>query len=82
VTTRQTYRANGVRDTTGVLHEVDTIIEATGFAFRHLDTPDPRPRWPPFADAAHASNRSGRHARLPQFFLLLGPNSAQATRPR
>jgi cation diffusion facilitator CzcD-associated flavoprotein CzcO len=71
----------GIRDATGTLHEVDTIIEATGFR--------------PF-DIAEYVNIRGRDGRLlqdvwqdhiesfrtmmvpgfPNFFMLLGPNSA------
>ncbi len=73
--------AGGIRDRDGVLHEVDTIIEATGFR--------------PFAisDYVDIQGREGVHLRdlwsekvesyrtmmapgFPNFFMLLGPNSA------
>ncbi len=73
--------ASGVRDASGHLHEVDTIIEATGFK--------------PFdiTDYVNISGRDGHRLRdvwsnhvesfrtvmvpgFPNFFMLLGPNSA------
>ncbi len=73
--------ANGIRDDDGNLHEVDTIIEATGF--RPFD----------ITDYVSIKGRDGRSLRdvwadrietfrtlmvpgFPNFFLLLGPNSA------
>ncbi len=73
--------ASGVRDANGTLHEVDTIIEATGF--RPFD----------ITDYVEIVGREGRKLRdvwadrvetfrtmmipgFPNFFLLLGPNSA------
>lgn len=72
---------DGIRDATGRLHEVDTIIEATGF--RPFD----------ITDYVNISGRDGRRLRevwadhvesfrtlmvpgFPNFFMLLGPNSA------
>jgi cation diffusion facilitator CzcD-associated flavoprotein CzcO len=72
---------DGIRDATGKLHEVDTIIEATGF--RPFD----------ITDYVDISGRDGRSLRdvwadhvesfrtlmvpgFPNFFMLLGPNSA------
>ncbi len=72
---------DGVRDATGTLHRVDTIIEATGF--RPFDITD-------YVDIV---GRNGRRLRdvwaehvesfrtvmvpgFPNFFMLLGPNSA------
>jgi cation diffusion facilitator CzcD-associated flavoprotein CzcO len=71
----------GIRDASGQLHEVDTIIEATGF--RPFD----------ITDYVRIEGRDGRRLRdvwadrvetfrtmmvpgFPNFFLLLGPNSA------
>lgn len=71
----------GIRDATGALHEVDTIVEATGF--RPFD----------ITDYVNIEGRDGRRLRdvwkdkietlrtmmvpgFPNFFLLLGPNSA------
>ena len=73
--------AGGIRDASGKLHEVDTIIEATGF--RPFD----------ISDYVNIEGRDGRKLRdvwservetfrtmmipgFPNFFLLLGPNSA------
>ena len=72
---------NGIRDATGKLHAVDTIIEATGF--RPFD----------ITDYVNITGRDGRRLRdvwadqvesfrtlmvpgFPNFFMLLGPNSA------
>jgi cation diffusion facilitator CzcD-associated flavoprotein CzcO len=71
----------GVRDAKGVLHEVDVIIEATGF--RPFDISD-------YVNIAGVEGRQLRDAwanrvetlrtmmvpGFPNFFLLLGPNSA------
>jgi cation diffusion facilitator CzcD-associated flavoprotein CzcO len=73
--------ANGIRDTAGVLHETDVLIEATGFK--------------PFDITAYVDviGRNGRRLRdvwkegilsfrtmmvpgFPNFFMMLGPNSA------
>ena len=73
--------AAGIRDATGKLHEVDVIIEATGF--RPFD----------ISDYVGVEGRDGRKLRevwskrvetfrtmmvpgFPNFFMLLGPNSA------
>lgn len=73
--------AGGIRDAAGVLHEVDTLIEATGF--RPFD----------ITEYVEIEGREGRRLRdvwskrietfrtmmvpgFPNFFLLLGPNSA------
>jgi cation diffusion facilitator CzcD-associated flavoprotein CzcO len=72
---------NGIRDAAGKLHEVDTIIEATGF--RPFDITDYvnisgidglrlRDAW---ADKVE-SYRTVMVPRFPNFFFLLGPNSA------
>jgi cation diffusion facilitator CzcD-associated flavoprotein CzcO len=70
----------GIRDATGRLHEVDTIVEATGF--RPMD----------ITEYVNVEGRDGRRLRdvwkneietlrtimipgFPNFFLLLGPNS-------
>jgi cation diffusion facilitator CzcD-associated flavoprotein CzcO len=81
VDTIAAVEADGIRDASGRLHEVDTIIEATGFS--------------PFdiSDYVNIEGRDGRMLRdvwkervetfrtmmvpgFPNFFLLLGPNSA------
>lgn len=73
--------ANGIRDASGKLHEVDTIVEATGF--RPFD----------ITEYVHIAGRDGRQLQdvwaehvtsfrtlmipgFPNFFMLLGPNSA------
>ena len=73
--------AGGIRDAAGVLHEVDTIIEATGF--RPFDITDYvnisgtggirlRDVW-----SEHVTSfRTVMVPGFPNFFLLLGPNSA------
>src|SRR5262245_26119846 len=73
--------ANGVRDASGVLHEVDTIIEATGFKpFDITDYVEIRGRDGHRLRDAFArrveSFRSVMVPGFPNFFLLLGPNSA------
>lgn len=72
---------NGIRDAAGTLHEMDTIIEATGF--RPFD----------IAEYVNIQGRDGRRLQevwkdhiqsfrtmmvpgFPNFFMLLGPNSA------
>lgn len=72
---------NGIRDASGTLHEVDVIVEATGF--RPFD----------ITDYVSIVGKAGRRLRdawserietlrtmmipaFPNFFLLLGPNSA------
>jgi cation diffusion facilitator CzcD-associated flavoprotein CzcO len=73
--------ADGVRDATGALHRVDTIIEATGFKpFDITDYVDIRGRdgrslRQAFADRIE-SFRTVMVPDFPNFFLLLGPNSA------
>jgi cation diffusion facilitator CzcD-associated flavoprotein CzcO len=73
--------ADGVRDATGALHRVDTIIEATGFKpFDITDYVDIRGRdgrslRQAFADRVE-SFRTVMVPDFPNFFLLLGPNSA------
>jgi cation diffusion facilitator CzcD-associated flavoprotein CzcO len=73
--------ANGIRDATGTLHAVDTIIEATGFKpFDITDYVDIRGRdGRRLRDAFAARVESFRSVMVPgfpNFFLLLGPNSA------
>ncbi|MCH7866557.1 MAG: NAD(P)/FAD-dependent oxidoreductase [Myxococcales bacterium] len=80
VDTIASVEAGGIRDASGKLHEVDTIIEATGF--RPFD----------ISDYVNIEGRDGRRLRdvwgerietfrtmmipgFPNFFLLLGPNS-------
>ena len=73
--------ANGIRDTTGRLHEVDTVIEATGFRpfditeYVNIRGRDGRELRDAFA-ARVESFRSVMVPGFPNFFLLLGPNSA------
>jgi cation diffusion facilitator CzcD-associated flavoprotein CzcO len=73
--------SGGIRDTTGKLHEVDTIIEATGF--RPFDITDyvsiTGARGVRLRDAWSERVNSFRTIMVPgfpNFFLLLGPNSA------
>jgi cation diffusion facilitator CzcD-associated flavoprotein CzcO len=72
---------NGVRDANGDLHEVDAIIEATGFRpFDITDYVDIRGRegrrlkdvWADKIETLRTMMIPG----FPNFFLLLGPNSA------
>ena len=73
--------ANGVRDKDGVLHEVDTLIEATGF--RPFDITDYvnivgrdgkslQDAWSNKVSALRTMMVPG----FPNFFMMLGPNSA------
>lgn len=73
--------ANGIRDANGTLHEVDTIIEATGFKpFDIHDYVDIRGRegirlqdqWRDRVESYRTLMAPG----FPNFFMLLGPNSA------
>jgi cation diffusion facilitator CzcD-associated flavoprotein CzcO len=73
--------SNGIRDAAGRLHEVDTIIEATGFkpfditdyvSIRGRDGRQLKDIW---ADRVE-SFRTLMVPGFPNFFLLLGPNSA------
>jgi cation diffusion facilitator CzcD-associated flavoprotein CzcO len=73
--------SDGIRDATGTLHRVDTIIEATGFKpFDITDYVDIRGRdGRTLRDAFAARVESFRSVMVPgfpNFFLLLGPNSA------
>jgi len=72
---------NGIRDATGALHEVDTIIEATGFRpFDIAEYVDIRGRggrrlqdvWSERIESLRTMMVPG----FPNFFMLLGPNSA------
>lgn len=72
---------DGIRDATGRLHAVDTIIEATGFKpFDIADYVDIRGReGQRLRDAFAARVESYRTLMVPgfpNFFMLLGPNSA------
>lgn len=73
--------AGGIRDTSGRLHEVDTIIEATGFkpfdihAYVDIRGRDGRSLQQQWQDRVE-SYRSVMVPGFPNFFLLLGPNSA------
>ncbi len=71
----------GIRDATGKLHEVDVIVEATGF--RPFDISDYvnveglnglklKDAWGERVDSLRTMMVSG----FPNFFMLLGPNSA------
>ena len=73
--------ANGIRDAQGVLHEVDTIIEATGFKpfdiqeyvdIRGRDGQSLQTAWQERVE----SYRTVMVPNFPNFFMLLGPNSA------
>jgi cation diffusion facilitator CzcD-associated flavoprotein CzcO len=72
---------DGIRDATGRLHAVDTIVEATGFKpFDIADYVDVRGRGgiglrDAFAERV-ASFRTLMVPDFPNFFMLLGPNSA------
>lgn len=73
--------ADGIRDRTGKLHAVDTIIEATGFKpFDITDYVDIRGQGGRSLREAFAARvesfRSVMVPGFPNFFLLLGPNSA------
>lgn len=73
--------ATGIRDAAGTLHEVDTIIEATGFKpFDITSYVDIRGRnqtrlrdvWADHVESFRTMMVPG----FPNFFMLLGPNSA------
>jgi len=73
--------ANGVRDTDGVLHEVDTLIEATGFrpfditdyvSITGRDGQSLQDVWSEQVTALRTMMVPG----FPNFFMMLGPNSA------
>jgi len=72
---------NGIRDAAGRLHEVDTIIEATGFKpfditdYVSISGRDGRRLQDTWADRVE-SFRTLMVPGFPNFFLLLGPNSA------
>jgi cation diffusion facilitator CzcD-associated flavoprotein CzcO len=73
--------ANGIRDATGTLHEVDTIIEATGFkpfdisSYVDIRGRDGRPLRDVWSEHIE-SFRTMMVPGFPNFFMLLGPNSA------
>lgn len=72
---------SGIRDATGTLHEVDTIIEATGFKPFDITTyVDIRGRDGRRLDDVWADHvesfRTMMVPGFPNFFMLLGPNSA------
>ncbi len=73
--------AAGIRDASGVLHEVDTIIEATGFKpfdiheyvdIRGRDGMRLQDQWRHRVESYRTLMAPG----FPNFFMLLGPNSA------
>ncbi len=72
---------NAIRDAAGHLHEVDTIIEATGFKpfditdYVSISGRDGRRLQDTWADRVE-SFRTLMVPGFPNFFLLLGPNSA------
>jgi cation diffusion facilitator CzcD-associated flavoprotein CzcO len=76
-----TVEAQGIRDATGTLHEVDTIIEATGFKpfdisqYVTIKGRDGRRLQDVWQDQV-ASFRTMMVPGFPNFFMLLGPNSA------
>jgi hypothetical protein len=73
--------AHGIRDASGTLHEVDTIIEATGFRpfdiheyvdIRGRDGIRLQDQWRDRVESYRTVMAPG----FPNFFMLLGPNSA------
>jgi cation diffusion facilitator CzcD-associated flavoprotein CzcO len=73
--------ATGIRDATGKLHEVDTIVEATGFRpfditeYVHIEGRDGRRLQDVWSEHV-TSFRTLMIPGFPNFFMLLGPNSA------